>query len=84
VTWKVKVSTGIRGISAKQFLRCNKLISENVRQAYLNFTQLLKKIMRIPQQQLPTILPEVEIMEVLAGKEWFLEVLNGRAKVISL
>lgn len=62
------------------YLRRNKLISDNVRQAYLNFIQLLKKIIRIPTSQLHTILPEVEKMQVLAGKEWFLEILSPGAR----
>lgn len=58
------------------YLRRNKLLSENVRQAYLNFTQLLKKILRSPRRLRSNVLAEVENMQVLAGKEWFLEILN--------
>ncbi len=58
------------------YLRRNKLISENVRKAYLNFTQLLKKIIRARSAQFSIILEEVEKTQVLSGKEWLVEILN--------
>lgn len=60
------------------YLRRNRLISNDVRQAYLNFTQLLKKMLRTPAQQLSALISEVEAMQLLAAKEWFLEILNRR------
>jgi hypothetical protein len=62
------------------YLRRNKLISENVRQAYLNFTQMLKRILRTQPKQFPIILEDLEKTQVMAGKEWLVEILNrGRA-----
>ena len=61
------------------FLRRNKLISNDARQAYLNFSQFLKKILRTPVPQLPQLASEVENMQFLAGKEWFLEILSPKA-----
>lgn len=58
------------------FLRRNKLLSEDVRRAYLNFIQVMRKILHTPQEQFPAIVSEVEKMRVLAGKEWLLKMLK--------
>jgi hypothetical protein len=60
------------------YLRRNKFISENVRQAYLNFTQLLRKIHRAHPKQFPALLESVEKTQMLAGKEWLVEILGGQ------
>jgi hypothetical protein len=58
------------------YLRRNKLISDNVRKAYLHFIQLLKKVQQSLPRQYPAILEEVEKMQLLAGKEWLQEILE--------
>ncbi|MDX1910019.1 MAG: hypothetical protein SFV22_00970 [Saprospiraceae bacterium] len=60
------------------YLRRNKLISDNVRKAYIHFIQLLKKVQQALPRQYPAILEEVEKMQLLAGKEWLQEILVKR------
>lgn len=59
------------------FLRRNRLIAENTRQAYLNFIQALRKIQRAQPRQFPVILQEVEQMPLLVAKDWLVSVLGG-------
>lgn len=64
--------------SFNNFLRRNKLLAENTRLAYLNFVQILRKIIRQQPGQMPTILREAEKMPALAGKEWLVRIMaNG-------
>ncbi|MBL7827348.1 MAG: hypothetical protein JNJ57_11995, partial [Saprospiraceae bacterium] len=58
------------------YLRRNRLISENVRQVYLNFILIMRKVMRARPQQYPAIAQEVQKMRVLAAKDWLLKILG--------
>ena len=58
------------------FLRRNKLIADNTRQAFLNFIQLMRKILRSQARQFPAIIQDIEKMRMIAGKDWLLNILN--------
>jgi hypothetical protein len=54
------------------FLQRNRLISEQVRKAYLNFVRLANKIGKVRKSQIPTLRAEIEQMEPLTEKQWLL------------
>jgi hypothetical protein len=58
------------------FLRRNKLIAENTRQAYLNFILIMRKILRAQPRQYADILRETEKMRLLVAKEWLVNILQ--------
>ena len=58
------------------FLRRNKLLANPTRQAYQNFIQILRKVIKEHPQKYPEIIKTIEGMPGLAGKEWLLGVLG--------
>jgi hypothetical protein len=61
--------------SFKIYLRRNKIISENVRQAYLNFISLLVEIVKLNKKQVESLREKIENTEPLTEKAWLLKVL---------
>jgi hypothetical protein len=59
------------------FLRRNKLIAEQNRQAFLHFVLWMRKILRSRPDQFPAMAQELEKMRVV-GKDWLLQILSLR------
>lgn len=55
------------------YLRRNRIITDNVRKAYLNFVKVLQHRLRAGRQQLPTLRARVEKMDLLTAKNWLLD-----------
>jgi hypothetical protein len=58
------------------FLRRNKLIAEQTRQAFLTFVQIMRKILRTQPQNYPAVIQQIESNRVIAGKDWLLKILS--------
>ncbi len=62
--------------SFKIFLRRNKLISNNVRQTYLNFIRLLHKIVKKTPNATEKLKAEITNTELLIDRNWLLEAVD--------
>ncbi|MBL7804697.1 MAG: hypothetical protein JNL02_13235 [Saprospiraceae bacterium] len=60
-------------IAFDTYLRRNKIISEDVRGSYRNFTQLLRQIMQAPVARYGELKQRIENTRLLTAKNWLLE-----------
>lgn len=58
----------------KTYLHRNKLISEDLRRAHLNFIRLLGKILRVTPSGHPALRQEIEKAVLLTEKDWLLKI----------
>lgn len=57
----------------KIYLQRNRIITDDVRKAYLNFIKLLRLRLRATSDQLPTLRQRIEKTDSLTAKNWLLE-----------
>jgi hypothetical protein len=58
------------------YLRRNKLVAQNTRDGYLNFTSALKKLMRTPSSRWPELRSELEQIRILPAREWLMKMME--------
>jgi len=62
------------------YLRRNKKISNNFRETYLNFTQLLHQIVRSNKEKLPAIKERIDQTELVTNRSWLLQICENKGK----
>lgn len=60
------------------YLRRNKKITKETREAYLNFTNILGRIVRATKYKYPTIIEKINETKLLYNRNWLLEICQGR------
>jgi hypothetical protein len=58
------------------YLRRNKLLAENTRAGYLNFTSALKKLLRTPASKWPQLRTELGQIRILPAREWLMKIME--------
>ena len=58
------------------YLKRNKLIADNIKESYLNFTKYLGKIIRNEHKKF-LLKEEIEALSPLTGKNWLLKVIEN-------
>lgn len=59
------------------FLKRNKKISQNIKKPYLNFCQVLFKIIRESKRDQATLLEDIEHTPLLASRAWLMKIYNA-------
>ncbi len=60
------------------YLRRNKKLAKDVREAYLNFTNILGRIVRATKYKYPAIIEKINETKRLYNRNWLLEICQGR------
>ena len=60
------------------YLRRNKKITKETREAYLNFTNILGRIVRATKYKYPAIIEKINETKRLYNRNWLLEICQGR------
>jgi len=60
------------------YLRRNKKLAKEVREAYLNFTNILGRIVRATKDKHPSIIEKINETKRLYNRNWLLEICQGR------
>lgn len=63
------------------YLRRNKKIAKDVREAYLNFTTILGRIVRAHKEKYPAIIEKINNTKYLYNRNWLLEICQPKRKV---
>ena len=62
------------------YLRRNKKIAKDVREAYLNFTSILGRIVRAHKEKYPAIIEKINNTKYLYNRNWLLEICQPRRR----
>ncbi len=62
------------------YLRRNKKIAKDVREAYLNFTSILGRIVRAHKEKYPAIIEKINNTKYLYNRNWLLEICQPKRK----
>lgn len=65
--------------SYKMFIKRNKLISKNIRDAHLNFINILYQIFKYKDQRFEQLKEKIENTPALNGRNWLRQQLGGKA-----
>ena len=60
------------------YLRRNKKLAKDVRESYLNFTNILGRIVRSTKYKHPAIIEKINETKRLYNRNWLLEICQGR------
>ncbi len=63
------------------YLRRNKKLAKDVREAYLNFTTILGRIVRAHKEKYPSIIEKINNTQRLFNRNWLLEICQPKRKV---
>ncbi|MEM7574690.1 MAG: hypothetical protein AAF433_17425 [Bacteroidota bacterium] len=79
IYWEIQAEEPLLSLVAAFtiFLKRNREISNDLKHTYLNFCQLLYKILRLDSSKRQQLEDEIKSTKLLTDRSWLLEIING-------